>query len=246
MEGRVLAGGQLIKKPGDLILEDSKISLRPVKRYVSRGGYKLEGVFEDLDLNADGRDVVDVGSSTGGFTDFLLQNGARSVTAIDVGKGLLSWKLRNNEKVRVLENTNIRYLDAALIDHRSELAVVDVSFISIKKIFIKILEITSTGAGILLLVKPQFELESRYVRHKGVVRERKFHRMAVRDMVSYLKDFKVIIEGITFSKIKGASGNIEFWIYLRKSTKPAESGQNYDKIIDDAVDRSHKYFNRHG
>jgi 23S rRNA (cytidine1920-2'-O)/16S rRNA (cytidine1409-2'-O)-methyltransferase len=244
MEGRLLADGTPVSKPGDMLSKESTIRIIPGRRYVSRGGYKIEGAFTDLGIKAKGKNAIDIGSSTGGFTDYLVKNGAKSVTAIDVGYGLLAWDLRNCEKVRLLEKTNIRHLDPSVLESRADLVVTDVSFISIKKIFKKIMDISSTGAEILLLVKPQFELSREHVRHKGVVLERGFHTKALKEIVDFLKDFDISIEDITFSRIKGASGNIEFWIYLRKSIISAQSELNYDKIIDDAVNGAHLYFAR--
>jgi len=242
MEWRFIVGGKPVKKPGDTISPGSDLKVIPARQYVSRGGLKIEGIFEDLGLEASGKTAVDIGASTGGFTDFLLQNGARSVIAIDVGYGLLSWNLRNSEKVEVMEKTNIRYLAPEDLEFKAEIAVVDVSFISIKKFFKKILKITSEDTKILLLLKPQFELKSKYVKHKGVVKESNFHFIALKDMVDFLNSFQVSIKNIRFSCIKGSSGNIEFWIYLRKSINPNESKLNYDKMINDAVFKAHEYF----
>lgn len=244
MEGRIMADGAPVIKPGDMLPDKCNIKVIPVRRYVSRGGNKLEGAFDDLSLDARGKTAVDVGSSAGGFTDYLIKNGIKSVTAIDVGYGLLSWELRNDEKVQVLEKTNIRYLDPSKLSYKAELVTVDVSFISIKKIFQKIIDISSENAEILLLVKPQFELRSEDVRHKGVVIERELHTKSLNEIIDFLKNFKVSIEGIKFSRIKGTSGNIEFWIYLRKSTISTKSKLNYDKIIEEAVNEAHLFFAR--
>jgi len=245
MKGIVSSGGRPVSKPGDLIFTGDSIEIRESqKRYASRGGLKLEGIFKDLGLNTSGKTVIDIGSSTGGFTDFLLRNGAKHITAVDVGSGLLDWDLRNNNSVTVLEKTNIRYLDPALIKYKPELAVVDLSFISINRVFRKIMDISSDDAGILLLVKPQFELKKKLVKHKGIVKEKTYHIKALKDMIEYLKNFKVSIEGISFSHIKGNAGNIEFWIYLKKARISAKSNINYDKIIGDVVDRAHLFFTK--
>ncbi|HAJ95500.1 MAG TPA: TlyA family rRNA (cytidine-2'-O)-methyltransferase [Actinobacteria bacterium] len=242
MEGRIKTGNRLILKPGDTLPVDSKIELIPGKPYVSRGGYKLEGVFNDLGLSAKNKTAIDIGSSTGGFTDYLLLNGAKIVTAVDVGYGLLSWKLRNCDKVEVLERTNIRYLNRSRLKYFADLAVADVSFISIKKILSKILEITAPGAGILLLIKPQFELRKEDVKNKGIVKEKQLHIKALTDIVKFLENFPVSVNDIVFSRIKGARGNIEFWIYLKKSKNSTKSKLNYDKIIDDIVNKAHLFF----
>ncbi len=243
MEGRVYIDGIQVKKPGDLVSCEGVLEIRQNRLYVSRGGLKLEGVFSDLRLDAAGKTAIDIGASTGGFTDFLIKNGALHVTAVDVGKGLLSWELRNENKVKVLEKTNIRYLDPDILDKKYDLVTVDLSFISIKKVFNKILDVSSSDAEILLLVKPQFELERGLVKHKGVVREKGFHKKVLKDMLAFLENFEVIIEGMAFSRIRGSAGNIEFWIYLRKSIISTKSNINYDKIIVDVVERAHKFFN---
>ncbi|MCD4669689.1 MAG: TlyA family RNA methyltransferase, partial [Actinomycetia bacterium] len=175
MEGRIRAEDRIVSKPGDILLVDSKIEIISKQPYVSRGGYKLEGAFKDFGLSVKDKIAVDIGSSTGGFTDYLLINGAKKVIAIDVGHGLLSWKLRNSEKVEVLERTNIRYLDSRKLESHADFAVADVSFISIKKILGKIIEITVPDAGILLLIKPQFELRREDVKHRGIVKEKQLH-----------------------------------------------------------------------
>src|SRR4030066_157739 len=171
LEGRVKVEGMTIQKPGITTAPDSKIEIIPEKPYVSRGGIKMEGVFKELGLSAEGKKAIDIGSSTGGFTDFLLKNGAEKIIDIDVGYGQLSWPIRNSSRVTVLERTNIRNLDINTLPFTSNITVVDVSFISIKKIFNKILELTGIGGEILLLVKPQFELAREEVENKGKIRK---------------------------------------------------------------------------
>jgi len=172
----------------------------------------------------------------------LIKSGAKKVTAIDVGYGLLSWNLRNFNNIEILERTNIRHLDTSRLKYRADLAVADVSFISLENIFKKILEVTLPDAEILLLVKPQFELERKDVKNRGVVKEKSLHIKALKKIINFLKNFKVSIEGISFSKIKGSRGNIEFWVYLRKSINSTKYKLNYDKIIDGVVKKAHNYF----
>jgi len=222
---------------------NSEIEIRSKNPYASRGGLKLEGAFKDLKLNAKGKKAVDIGSSTGGFTDFLLKNGADKIIDIDVGYGQLYWKLRNSPRVILFERTNIRHLDTSKLPFASDFTVVDVSFISIKKIFSKILELTKENGEILLLVKPQFELEKKEVESKGIIRDRKLHLKVLLDMAKLMEKYPVRICDFAFSKLKGVKGNIEFWIFLVKCSKQAESVLNYDKIINSTVDRAHIYFN---
>jgi 23S rRNA (cytidine1920-2'-O)/16S rRNA (cytidine1409-2'-O)-methyltransferase len=244
MEGRVIINGRSADKQGELIPLDSKPEIIEKMPYVSRGGLKIEGVFNDLDLDVSGKLAADIGSSTGGFTDFLIQKGAARVMSIDVGYGLLDWKLRNSDKVDVLEKTNIRYLDIESIPYKTEITVVDVSFISIKKIIGKIMDLTISDGEILLLLKPQFELDKKDIVNKGIIKDPGLHIKAISDMISYLKDLPVSILDIRYSKIKGAKGNIEFWIYLKNSKTLAKSDINYDKIIQGAVNAAHLFFTK--
>ncbi len=176
MGGRISIENKIIDKPGTLVDNDSSIKIKGQADYVSRGGLKLEGVFKEFGLFARGKDAIDIGSSTGGFTDYLLKNGASRVTAIDVGYGLLSWKLRNSPNVNILERTNVRHMDMSKLIFMADLTVVDVSFISIKMIFSRILDMTKCGGEILLLVKPQFEVKKHQVQEKGIIREKKLHK----------------------------------------------------------------------
>lgn len=242
MEGRVLVNGSLADKQGEMMPLDSKIEIIKKMPYVSRGGLKIEGVFNDLGLDVSGKLAADIGSSTGGFTDFLIQKGVARVISIDVGYGLLDWKLRNSEKVDLLEKTNIRYLDIKKIPYKSDITVVDVSFISIKKIMEKIMELTTPGGEILLLLKPQFELDKKDIVSKGIIKDPELHFKALGGMINYLKNLLVSIIDLKFSKIKGAKGNIEFWIYLKNSKTLTKYDLNYDKIIQGVVKAAHLFF----
>ena len=242
MEGRVLVNSSLAEKQGEMMPLNSKIEIIEKMPYVSRGGLKIEGVFNDLGLDVSGKLAADIGSSTGGFTDFLIQKGAERVVSIDVGYGLLDWKLRNSDKVDLLEKTNIRYLDINKIPYKTDITVVDVSFISIKKIMEKIIELTNSSGKILLLLKPQFELGRKDIANKGIIKDPDLHSKALCGMIDYLKDLPVSILDIKFSRIKGARGNIEFWIYLKNSKTIAKSDLNYDKIIQGTVNAAHLFF----
>lgn len=244
MEGRILINGILAEKQGEIVPLDSKVEIIKKMAYVSRGGLKIEGIFDDLGLDASNKLAADVGSSTGGFTDFLIQKGAARVISIDVGYGLLDWKLRNSDKVDVLEKTNIRYLDIKKIPYKTDITVIDVSFISIKKIFEKIMELTIPGGEILLLLKPQFELDKKDIVNKGIIKNPDLHNKALTEMIHYLNYQPVSTLDIKFSKIKGARGNIEFWIYLKNFKTLTKSDINYDKIIKDAVNAAHLFFTK--
>ncbi|MBM3705820.1 MAG: TlyA family RNA methyltransferase [Actinobacteria bacterium] len=253
MSGRVKVDGRIIDKPGAEVPEDAQIEITEDSPYVSRGGLKIENAFKDLGISAEGKKAADVGASTGGFTDFLLKNGAESVTAIDVGYGILSWKLRTDPRVFVFERTNIRKIDASDLPYRADLTVVDVSFISLEKIFDKIIEITEKSGEILLLVKPQFEAKREDVGKGGIVLERQVHKKVLGKIIRMVRDYKLSVEGIAFSKVKGAKGNQEFWIYAKKTGKVLpvkdksfkgvkKTALNYDKIVSDIVEKAHDFF----
>ena len=244
MAGKVKVDGKVVEKPGTLIDTDSRVDIVPRKKYVSRGGLKLEGAFKDFKLSAADKKVTDIGASTGGFTDFLLKEGAEKVIDIDVGYGQLSWELRKSPRTIIFERTNLRNFDVKKLPYRAEITVVDVSFISIKKIFNKILELTEPGGEILILIKPQFELKKNEVENKGIIKDKELHYKVLKETTEFIMKYPVEIKGITFSKIKGQKGNIEFWIFLINSYKEAESISKYDKIIRDVVDEAHFYYNQ--
>lgn len=251
IEGKVMVGAVKIEKPGTKIPKNAIIKIIKDDPFVSRGGIKIQNAFIDFNLSALGKKAIDVGSSTGGFTDFLLQNGAEIVTAIDVGYGIIAWKLRMDPRVLLLERTNIRNIDKSLLKYNADLTVVDVSFISLKTVFNDIFLITRNGGEILLLVKPQFEAQKDEVEPGGIIKNSGLHIKILERITFFLTDYNVSIEGISFSKIKGAKGNIEFWLYLKKldneinkenlsNVKKTEN--NCVKIITEIVDKSITYF----
>ena len=248
IEGRVYANGIKIKKPGDLVKIDSKITLKSVDEFVSRGALKLKGVVEEFNINLDNRVVIDLGASTGGFTDFLLKNNVLKVIAVDVGYGQFAWSLRKNEKVQLFERTNVKNLEKDKFELLPDLAVADLSFISLRTIFNKIIDLVSENGEILLLIKPQFELKKELVENKGVIKSKELHIKVLSDLINFLKKYENIkIIGLTFSKIKGAKGNIEYWIYLKKiiNDNANKKDFNYDKILVDinsVVEDAHAFF----
>ena len=250
LAGKVLVDGKKVDKAGTRVAASASVEIIEDMPYVSRGGVKLEKVFLDFGLNARGKKAIDVGSSTGGFTDFLLQSGADKVLAIDVGYGQLAWNLRQSPKVIVMERTNIRNISTQKIPFLSDLTVVDVSFISIKTIFKNLLEITASGGEILILIKPQFELAREDVQKGGVIRSKELHQKTLQEVIEAVSNYGVEIKNITFSKLQGAKGNIEFWLYVKKKIKKnkiteinnKKTEPNYDKIITDIVEEAHKYF----
>ena len=251
IEGKVIVGAGKIEKPGTKIPENAYIKIIKDDKYVSRGGIKIEKAFTDFNLSASGKKAVDIGSSTGGFTDFLLQNGVGCVTAIDVGYGIIAWKLRKDPRVTLLERTNIRNIDKNLLKYLADMTVVDVSFISLKTIFNDIFSVTRTGGEMLLLVKPQFEAQKDEIEPGGVIKKRELHLKILERVIGFLANFNISVEGISFSKIKGAKGNKEFWFYLKKTDNEInntnllnveKTENNYVKIITEIVDRSITYF----
>lgn len=247
LEGRVKIEGAVSDKQGLMVDSKSNIEIIEKNPYVSRGGLKLEKAIEEFKLEVEGKNAIDVGASTGGFTDFLIKSGVKKVVAIDVGYGQLSWNLRQSPEVIVLDRTNIRYLDVKKLPFLADLTVVDVSFISIKTIFSKILDITEENGQILLLVKPQFEVGKYEVEKGGVIKNKNLHLKVLTGIVKFIDSFDVKIVNLTFSKIKGARGNIEYWIYIRKISIKSKINNkktvlNYDKIITKVVEQSHNYF----
>lgn len=181
-----------------------------------RGGLKLEAAIKELGLSVRGKVCLDVGASTGGFTDCLLQNGAKKVYALDVGYGQLDWKLRKDPRVVNIEKTNIRYFDGKEIKNSVNLATVDVSFISLDKVLPKVKELIGKGGEIVSLIKPQFEAGREEVPRGGVVKDRKVHREVINKIRVLSGKLELEVKGLTTSPIKGPAGNVEYFIYLKK------------------------------
>jgi 23S rRNA (cytidine1920-2'-O)/16S rRNA (cytidine1409-2'-O)-methyltransferase len=215
MAGKVTVDGQVVDKAGALIRKDSVVKLTEDLPYVSRGGVKLQGFLDEFGFDVSGLKVMDVGSSTGGFTDCLLKNNAAHVWAVDVGKGLLDWGLRNDERVTVIEGQNIRYLKSDMIGEEIDLAVIDVSFISLKLVLGKVVEFLKDGASLIVLVKPQFEAGRKDVGKGGIVKDAEVHRRVLEEIKEFSTSIGLEVCGEATSSIKGAKGNIEFGLYLR-------------------------------
>lgn len=235
MSGIVFVNEQKVDKAGEMIKEDAKVEVRGHDiGYVSRGGLKLEKAMKTFPITLEGKICADIGASTGGFTDCMLQNGAARVYAVDVGYGQLDWKLRNDPRVVCLERTNARYLDHEQVPDVLDFASIDVSFISLKLIFPALYSLLREGGEIACLIKPQFEAGPEKVGKKGVVRDPKVHLEVLENFLTHAKDNHFTVLGITYSPIRGPEGNIEYLGYLRKSGEP-------DTIPDLAalVDASH-------
>ncbi|MBO6119822.1 MAG: TlyA family RNA methyltransferase [Lachnospiraceae bacterium] len=242
LEGKVFVNNLKEDKPGTLIKEDAKVEYRGEKlKYVSRGGLKLEKAVQVFNIYLSDKVCIDIGSSTGGFTDLMLQNGAKKVYAVDCGTNQLDYKLRTDDRVVVMENTNARYLSKNdLSDNKIDFISVDVSFISLTKIIPVIKEVLDDKGDAVLLIKPQFEAGRELVEKKGVVRDETTQEKVVRTIIdSCLKD-DFIIRGIDFSPIKGPAGNIEYLLYISKNKNDEGMNiENIDNYIKKLVKMSH-------
>ncbi len=212
MAREVLVNGEIVDKPGTRVHEDDDITLKSKPRFVSRGGEKLAGALADFDFNPTGRICADVGASTGGFTDCLLQNGAQKVYAIDVGYGILDYTLRADERVVVMERTNARYVNA--LDEAVSLVVVDASFISLKLLLPAIQKWLTPQADLIALIKPQFEAGKSDVGKGGVVRDTNIHARVIAEVVDAAEEATFQFAALTTSPIKGPAGNVEFLVWL--------------------------------
>ena len=220
MAGQVYVDGQKADKPGTSYEETVQIEVRGVScPYVSRGGLKLEKALRDFGVKPEGYVCSDSGASTGGFTDCLLQQGAKKVFAIDVGYGQLDWKIRSDPRVVVMERTNIRYVTPEDIGEPLDLSVIDVSFISLKIVLPAVRELLKPTGQILCLIKPQFEAGRDKVGKKGVVREPAVHKEVLDAFVELAASLNLTILGLTFSPVKGPEGNIEFLAHLTLEEK---------------------------
>lgn len=240
LAGNVMIGTEVITKAGYQIDSskeyDFKVKSMP---YVSRGGFKLKKALETFDVVIKDRICFDAGASTGGFTDCLLQNGAKFVYAVDVGYGQLDWKIRSSEKVKTIEKTNLKictkddiYKDG---DEIADLLVSDLSFISLTKVLPNLKTLLNpNGHEMVCLIKPQFEAGKELVEKGGVVRNKTTHELVINNVLACIKDLGYIIKGLTYSSIKGPAGNIEYLVWL------ATEGENVDVSIEDVVNSAHE------
>lgn len=216
MEGKVFVNNIPVTKAGALISVDALIALKEGIPYVSRGGLKLEAALDHFGIMLEGLTAMDIGSSTGGFTDCMLKKGVKKVYCIDVGYGQLSWRLREDPRVILFEKTNIRYLERERIPDEIDFITIDVSFISLKKILPKAMEFLKAGGQILALIKPQFEVGKGEVGKGGVVRDEGKRMLAVDEIKRFSGEIGLTVSGIFQSPVKGPKGNIEYFIYLWK------------------------------
>ncbi|MBR2635627.1 MAG: TlyA family RNA methyltransferase [Oscillospiraceae bacterium] len=243
MAGTVYVNGQKADKAGFEVSEEDKIELRgETLRYVSRGGLKLEKAMESFPITIDGTVCMDIGASTGGFTDCMLQNGAKKVYAIDVGYGQLAWKLRTDDRVINLERTNFRHVTNEQVPDPVDFASVDVSFISLTLILPPAMSLLAEGGQMVCLIKPQFEAGKGLVGKKGVVKEPQIHKDVIVKVIDFAHQNGFSVLGLTYSPVKGPEGNIEYLVHLQKSGEPV---CNVDReMIDSIVDGSHQQLDK--
>lgn len=242
MAGDVFVDGQRVDKPGTAVDPEKKIEVRGVALpYVSRGGFKLEKALKVFEFDPAGLTCIDCGASTGGFTDVLLQNGAKKVYAVDVGYGQLAWNLRNDERVINMERTNVRYISNEQIPEVLDLAVMDLAFISIKLVIPAVAELLKENGDILCLIKPQFEAGREKVGKKGVVRDKAVHLEVLESFLDFVPTAGFTAMGLSFSPIRGPEGNIEYLGWLKK-------GEHESPVIDPkvVVEASHSQFKENG
>lgn len=238
MAGLVFVDNIRIDKCGDKINKNSQIEIKgEAIPYVSRGGLKLEKAIKEFDLNLEGKITMDVGASTGGFTDCMLQNGAKKVYAVDVGYGQFAWKLRTDPRVVCMERTNIRYVKNEDLGECIDLSSIDVSFISLRLVLPVVKSLITENGEIITLIKPQFEAGREKVGKKGVVRDPQVHREVLLKILNFADGIGLKLKGLTFSPIKGPEGNIEYLAYFVNNEKNDDG--IFDKLVLDIVNKSH-------
>lgn len=248
MSGEVFVNGQREDKAGTFFNEDKieSIEVRGQQLpYVSRGGLKLAKAVDSFALRLDGKICMDIGASTGGFTDCMLQNGAKKVYSVDVGHGQLDWKLRNDERVVCMEKTNFRYMIRDDIQDDIEFASVDVSFISLTKILVPARDLLTDAGEMVCLIKPQFEAGREKVGKKGVVRDKSVHVEVISKIIDFADSIGFKVLGLDFSPIRGPEGNIEYLLHISKDSE--QNGQTCDAaFIEDTVTKAHEQLDPKG
>lgn len=251
MTGNVFVNEQREDKAGQKFPVDVYIEIRGKKlKFVSRGGYKLEKALQVFPITLTDLTCMDVGASTGGFTDCMLQNGAKFVYSIDVGTNQLAWKLRQDERVRSMEKTNIRYVTPEDVGELVDFVSIDVAFISLTKVLEPIWHLMKDGAQMVCLIKPQFEAGREKVGKKGVVRDLAVHKEVMEQVISYAKSLGFWIRGLDFSPIRGPEGNIEYLLYIQKmenraTTFSEEEWNEWQKTMDETIEAAQEHAVKH-
>lgn len=236
LAGEVLVNERVVDKPGAQAPVDAVVRVRARPKYVSRGGLKLEAALDAFGLDVQGLVAVDVGASTGGFTDCLLQRGAAHVYAVDVGYGQLAWKLRQDPRVTCLERTNIRHLEVLPEGALADLAVIDASFIGLRLVLPATLRLLKSAGQIVALIKPQFEAGPEQVGKGGVVRDPQVHRRVIEETIALAQSLDLTVAGLTVSPAPGPAGNVEFLIWLRRGVAAAEGTPDLDQLVQQALE----------
>lgn len=250
MTGNVFVAGVREDKAGSAFPENVEIIVKgEPPKYVSRGGHKLEKAVETWQLDLNGMTCMDVGSSTGGFTDCMLQNGAKKVYAIDVGTNQLAWKLRQDERVVSMEKTNIRYVTREDVREEIDFSSIDVAFISLTKVLTPVKELLAEKGRVVCLIKPQFEAGREKVGKKGVVRDKKVHQDVIRMVIEHAHALGFTILGVTYSPIKGPEGNIEYLLYLENGEAVLGENEAFlqmpdEKDIQSIVEEAHEILDK--
>lgn len=239
MAGQVYVDGQKEDKAGTMFRQEAVIEIRGnTLPYVSRGGLKLEKAMQVFPLELKEKVCMDVGASTGGFTDCMLQNGARKVYSVDVGHGQLDWGLRNDPRVVCMEKTNIRYLTPEQLQEKPSFVSIDVSFISLTKVLGPVRELMEEQGQIVSLIKPQFEAGREKVGKKGVVRDPAVHREVIEKVMDFARSLQLTVRGLDFSPVKGSEGNIEYLLWMEKGWNTEEAPA--DISPEETVKQAHK------
>ncbi|MGM9987077.1 MAG: TlyA family RNA methyltransferase [Bacillaceae bacterium] len=248
MAGLVYINEERVDKAGEKVPVDAIISIKgKVMPYVSRGGYKLEKALQTFDVDVKGKIMLDIGSSTGGFTDCALQNGAVLSYALDVGYNQLAWKLRQDERVVVMERTNFRHATVAdFTEGLPQFASIDVSFISLRLILPNLTTILMPGGDVLALIKPQFEAGKENVGKKGIVRDPKIHQAVIEDVLHFAMNEGYDVKGLTYSPITGGDGNIEFLAHLHWDGEASKGENLLSFAIEEVVKEAHKQLKANG
>lgn len=243
MSGNVYVDNQKEDKAGSMFPDTVKIEVRGnTLKYVSRGGLKLEKAMEKFGVALENKICMDVGSSTGGFTDCMLQNGAVKVYAIDVGHGQLDWGLRNDERVVCMERTNIRYVTPEDLQEKADFSSIDVSFISLTKVLLPVYHLLTDKGEVVCLIKPQFEAGREKVGKKGVVRDAKVHLEVIEKVMGYADSIGFVSLHLDYSPIKGPEGNIEYLLHLKKRDAAGEAPNPLN--ANDVVEQAHRELDR--
>lgn len=239
MTGNVFVDGQREDKAGSMFKDSVVIEVKGTpQKYVSRGGFKLEKAIDVFNINLEGKVCLDAGSSTGGFTDCMLQNGAQKVFAVDVGTNQLAWKLRNDDRVISMEQTNIRYMEPDSIGEQVDFISIDVAFISLTMVMEPLQKLMKPGSLMVCLIKPQFEAGRENVGKKGVVRDASIHLQVIEKILNFSDSLGFYIKAIDYSPIRGPEGNIEYLLYLENNSEIANNLEDRLVLADDVVNKA--------